>query len=127
MKIRVGNILIVAISLFTVIYDYFVTRDLWLESTYFMAICLLLLLSLIRFSHIIKMVPLWLNVIFNLVIVTSATVNFYYLVLFLWGYGFQGTTIPFIWYFAVISNVANVVMAIYSHSHFSRDRLRTSG
>lgn len=112
-KLRIYNILISMFLLITLQIDYFVTKELWMESSFVVGISLLILVNIGRqISSKVNSISFLTYAVNGLIIITGLY-SISILLLIFWGYGFTGKETPLIWISAfVLSLLLEIVIFV---------------
>lgn len=99
------NVIVSALTLIVLVIDFYITKELYIESSFLFATCVLLAFNSIRhlkaklWSHLI------LGMISDLVLLGVSLFGFGILALTLFGYGFTGKEVQPIWILMSLCNV----------------------
>jgi hypothetical protein len=109
-KLRIYTILISVLLIITLQMDYFVIKELWIESSLNVGLSILLLFNIIRqissTLYSIKFLSYSVNLLLTVIGIYCISI----LLFIYWGYGFTGKEIPFIWVSAFVLSLLQVIV-----------------
>lgn len=111
-KNQIFKVFISICSLLVLQFDYFFSDVFAIESIFWVGFSFLLILNTLVHLGLKQLKKDWIANIVNTAVFFVSVFNLFILAIILFGFGFTGQKTPFIWYIAVIFEIALFVTAI---------------